>query len=107
MQKFVNLTPHDIRLNDGTVYPPDGTVARVETVYGQPDRDGIVNVYFGQTIGLPAPAPGVFWIVSGMVAEAARQMGRKDCVCPATGHPDAKRNDKGQIVSVPFLSRPV
>lgn len=107
MQKFVNLTSHDIRLNDGTVYPPDGTVARVETVYGQPDRDGIVSVYFGRIVGLPMSTPGVFWIVSATAAEAARQAGRKDCVCPATGHPDTVRNDRGQIVSVPFLSRPV
>lgn len=102
---FVNLTPHVVRLNSGAEFSPDGTVARVETVYG-PVRDGVASVAFGAVRGLPAPAPGVTWIVSAMVAEAARRAGRADCVSPATGHPEAKRDAAGQIVSVPFFVHP-
>jgi len=36
-----------------------------------------------------------------MVLEAGRKIGRNDLVAPATGHPEAIRNEQGQIVSVP------
>jgi hypothetical protein len=36
-----------------------------------------------------------------MVLEAAKAEGRNDCVAPATGHPEVKRNSQGQIDSVP------
>jgi hypothetical protein len=47
----------------------------------------------------------VIYIVSGLVAQAPSVRGRSDVVSPATGHPDAKRNSAGQIVSVPGFVR--
>lgn len=31
--KFINLTPHDVKLNDGTIYQASGKVARVENTF--------------------------------------------------------------------------
>jgi hypothetical protein len=102
--KFINLTPHEIRLNDGRVLPPSGTVARVSSAHSPFDENGVCQVNFGEIAGLPSPQDGVLYIVSGMVAAAAK---RPDVVSPATGHPEAKRDERGQIVSVPGFVRAV
>lgn len=119
--KLINLTPHTVRLNRGTEFPPSGQVARVQATHelegwlsDGPDgavelgdeffRDAI-PVYapvFGQVEGLPEPAKGTVFIVSGKVAAACR--GRDDVVCPATGHAETVRLD-GQVRSVPGFSR--
>jgi hypothetical protein len=98
INSYVNLTPHEIRLNDGRVFPPAGVVARVSTSHTPFDENGVCAVQFGEIVGLPAPQDGILYIVSGMVAAAAK---RNDVVSPATGHPDAKRDERGQIISVP------
>lgn len=95
MKKFINLTPHIIRMNDGREYPTEG-VARVTTSYTEFEND-IAKVIFGDIVGLPDPQDGVVYIVSALVAQAAD---RSDVVSPATGHPDAIR-ENGQIISVP------
>lgn len=60
---------------------------------------------FGEVQGLPDQQADTVYIVSAMVLDAAKASGRTDCVAPATGHPDVKRNDKGQLLSVPgFVS---
>lgn len=100
---FVNLTPHQIHLNDGTVYQPSGQVARVEAHYGPFDSNGICRVRFGEVENLPGMAHDVRYIASAMVAAAVPH--RPDVISPATGHPDAVRVD-GQIVSVPGFVRP-
>jgi len=112
MQKFLNLTKHPIKLNDGTVFSPSGILARLdtdiailktigntkifETEYKQPiftDEDGKeVNVSKDDII-----------IVSGMMIKPLRKMGY-DAVGPATAHPETKRNDKGFVESVPGLT---
>ena len=102
MKTYINLTPHAIRLNDGREFPPSGTVARVSASYTPFDGDGVCQAVFGQVQGLPAPQPGVIYIVSALVAQAAR---REDVVSPATGHPEARRDSNGQIVSVPGFVR--
>jgi len=102
MAQFINLTPHPINLNDGRVFPPSGVVARVASSHTQFDADGIASVVFGDVTGLPDQQDGVCLIVSALVAQAAK---RPDVVSPATGHPDAVRNDKGHIVSVPGFVR--
>jgi len=96
--KIVNLTPHQVRLNSGAEFAPSGTVARVRAEYTGPDEDGIYVVTFGQVQNLPAPEPGTLYVVSAMVAQAAK---RADVVSPATGHPEAIRDASGQIKSVP------
>lgn len=96
--EFINLTPHAIALNDGRVFPPSGSIARVSAGYSEFDEAGVCRATFGDVTGLPDTRPGVILIVSGMVAAATK--GRADVVAPATGHPGAIRKD-GQIVSVP------
>ena len=100
--KFVNLTPHAISLNCGTTFPPSGIVARVSTRHTPFDGDGIAELSFGEVADLPDPEEGTIYIVSGLVASAAK---RADVVSPATGHPDTVRNEKGHIVSVPGFVR--
>ena len=97
--KFINLTPHDIVLNDGTVYHSSG-VARLTDTYSDFDADRICSVTYGGITNLPLPEPGIRYIVSSMVLTAGKAMGRTDLVAPATGHPECKRQN-GEIISVP------
>lgn len=99
--KYINLTQHIVRRNDGSEYQPSGIVARVATVYSDFDADGIASVSFGQVNGLPEPEAGTVFIVSAMVASAAK---RSDVVSPATGHKDCVRRD-GNVWSVPGFVR--
>lgn len=105
--KFVNLTPHDIKLNDGTIYPATGKVARVENVFSN-FCCGISKVFYGEIENLPEPEDGVYYIVSAMVLAAnnnkPRHSRRGDLVAPATGHPDCLR-ENGFIISVPGFVR--
>ena len=96
----LNLTPHVIRLNDGSSYQPSGVVARVSAEYKElpSSHPPCYSVVYGEVTGLPEPQDGVDHIVSGMVAAACK--GRHDLLVPATGHPDAVRKD-GQVYSVP------
>ena len=41
MATYINLTPHPISLNDGRVFAPSGTVARVTTIL-----TGVVMVHY-------------------------------------------------------------
>lgn len=101
---FINLTPHNIVLTDGTVFPPSGTIARVTVSHSEFNSDGICEAVFGEIQGLPDPQEGVIYIASGMIASALKGI-RNDIVSPATGHPLCIRNEKGQIVSVPGFIR--
>lgn len=98
---FVNLTPHAIILNDGTVFQPSGNVARVSATFTD-FEDGICRQQFGEVTGLPNPQDGTMFIVSALVLAATD---REDVVAPATGHPLCIRNEKGLIVSVPGFIR--
>ena len=104
MKNFKNLTPHDICLNDGTVYPKTGEIARVTTAYEPFDENGITKQTFWEVEWLPETTEDIMLIVSGMVLSAL-QWSREDVVAPATGHPDVKRNEKWQITSVPGFTR--
>ena len=105
--KFINLTPHDIKLNDGTIYPATGKVARVENTFSN-CCCGISKVFYGEIENLPEPEDGVYYIVSAMVLAAnnsqPRCRRRGDLVAPATGHLNCKR-ENGFIVSVPGFVR--
>lgn len=101
---FINLTPHAVALNDGTLFPSEG-IARVSASFSAPDSNNICSQVFGDVTGLPEPQEGLFFIVSALVLSAAKEAGRTDCVAPATGHPDTVRNAAGHIVSVPCFVR--
>ena len=106
-RKFINLTPHDIKLNDGTIYPATDKVARVENTFSN-FCCGISKVFYGEIENLPEPEDGTYYIVSAMVLAANNSKPkcrrRGDLVSPATGHPDCKR-ENGFIVSVPGFVR--
>ena len=106
-EKFINLAPHDIKLNDGTVYPATGKIARVANTFSN-FCCGISKVFYGEIENLPEPEDGTYYIVSAMVLAAnnsqPRCRRRGDLVAPATGHPECKR-ENGFIVSVPGFVR--
>lgn len=102
--QFKNFTPHAVALNNGTVFISEG-IARVSASFSAPDTNGICSQVFGDVTGLPDPQDNVFFIVSALVLSAAKEAGRKDCVAPATGHPETIRNQAGHIVSVPCFVR--
>lgn len=97
VKEFINLTPHSIYLNDGTLFPASGNIARVSVSFKE-TGNGFYTQVFGKVENLPASVEGVYYIVSAMVFSATD---RKDVVAPATGHPECVRNGKGQIISVP------
>lgn len=120
--KFINLTDHIVRLNDGTEYQPSGTVARVKTEYLQSSITPLLFYSGVSSIdGLPtevtvrgSDCPDCvhkrkdgytctmecvnMYIVSGIVKAACPE--RMDLVTPATGHPDCVRRE-GKVWSVP------
>ena len=102
-KKFINLTPHTITLNNGASYASQG-VCRVSNSFTSFDDNGVCDVVYGDIVGLPEPSANTLYIVSALVLSAAKAAGRKDCVAPATGHPDCVRKD-GFIVSVPGFVR--
>lgn len=95
---FINLTPHDINLNNGKVYKVSGKLARVSSEVIMKE-DGFYRQNFSEVVGLPDYKEGVYLIVSGIVLQAEKK--RKDLVSPATSHPNCKRNSLGNIISVP------
>lgn len=100
--QFVNCTPHDLTLNDGTIIPASGVVARVSASFTDFDNNGVCQQVFGDVTGIPEKEEGTLYIVSALVLAASN---REDLVAPATGHPACVRNEKGQIVSVPGFVR--
>ena len=98
---FVNLTPHSIKLNDGTIFEPSGVIARVAADLQEVGTINGVKLFrqtFGEVEGLPEEIPGTIYIVSAMVLAASN---RNDLIAPATSHKDVVRNENGQIISVP------
>ena len=102
MATYINLTPHAIALNDGRIFAPSGSVARVTSSFSD-IVDDVCEVQYGEVENLPVACDGVVFIVSAMVLGACK--GRNDVVAPATGHPQTIRNEKGHIVSVPCFVR--
>jgi hypothetical protein len=112
--KIVNLTPHPITLiaptGERTVIEASGAVARVATVPGAVEaRAGFPCLVAGPTLygaveELPAPTPGVVWVVSALVLGALAGQGRDDVFAPGTGPNDgAERNEKGHVTGVTRL----
>lgn len=105
MAKFVNCTPHALTLilGDHTLnIEPSGSVPRVSSnITTLPsielENDGIfvpiTKSVLGELTGLPAPAPNTFYIVSLIVAQKAKELGRNDILSP-----NVVRDDKGNII---------
>ena len=85
---FVNCTEHNINYieADGsiTVIPTSGDVVRVTLVNSDVKRVGGFTLerirHNGEIIGLPAPRPGTYFIVSALCKVYLRN--RDDVVCP-------------------------
>ena len=97
-----NLTPHAVNVGE-VILPPSGVVARVSASYVECGTIENIPVYrqeYGSVVDLPDPEDGVVLVVSAIVA-AALKGSRPDVVALATGHPEVRRNEQGQIQSVP------
>ena len=110
---IVNLTPPALVLlgpsGEETIIPPSGAVARVTSRPGAAEAVEGVPVpvigapAFGEVEGLPAPVPGTYYLVSGLVAS---RTSRADVLAPATGPNDNPRRDEaGRITGVRALVR--
>ena len=95
---FVNLTPHVLNIieEDGSVYtlPASGQVARIETTRNVAyvmDGIEIFETVYGQVTGLPERQPDTAYIVSALVAQAAK---RSDVYSPG----ELVRNEAGQVI---------
>lgn len=106
--KIVNLTPHEVTVKtDGgeIVIPPSGQVARcaekhspapaLETEAGSIP---ITRASYGAVEGLPAPQPGVVYIVSALVLAAVPE--RVDIFAPGP----AIRDGEGRVVACSGLT---
>lgn len=99
----VNLTPHPVTVGGRTI-PPSETVARVSVVPAPAGTFAAIPLttqQAGEVVGLPAPIPGVLWVVSGMVraALAAGPDPRLDLVSPG----DLVRDVDGRVVGCESL----
>jgi hypothetical protein len=104
---LVNLTPHEITImGEGwkLSIPASGTVARcaerktpVGVIYCDGVEIPIIRISFGEVTNLPEPKEDTIYIVSSIVASAAK---RDDVLVVA----DLVRNDQGQIVGARKLA---
>jgi len=113
--KIVNCTKHSINLNDGTSFEPTKHFARVTSIHTMSQSivcetkntsqkhiiAPVFDITYDKIEGLPDPQFDTVYIVSTIALNAAKSIGRTDCMAPATGHQDAVRNDLGHILSVP------
>jgi hypothetical protein len=101
--EIINLTPHSVTVA-GQTFAPSGTVARVASESSQIGSVNGIPLY-ATTYGLPTgtglPTPGVYYIVSRMVAEAAKAAGwdTGNMVVPY----GLIRDDQGRVVAAQGL----
>lgn len=104
--KVVNLTPHTVTVRNEAgdrLFAPSGQVARVATHSAKVVEFDGIPVYeqtFGDIEGLPDPEEGTIFIVSMVVREAAKKIGRDDVVSPDTSPQGAIRDEQGRIIAV-------
>lgn len=124
---LINLTPHTIdvfrredvvpdfgrgfKIASQGVVPamiiPSSGIARVATAETDDGEIGGVPVLkqeYGAIAGLPKPRKGVFYIVSGLTAQAARAQGRSTDDLLLTTR--LVRNESGSIVGCAAFARP-
>jgi hypothetical protein len=102
MTKVVNLTPHEINIvgEQNRNILPSGQVARVTEEIkrvGTVDGIPIIHKTFGEVEGLPEPQSDTVFIVSLLVAQAAKRI---DVL--AIG--ETVRNEKGQVIGAKSLA---
>jgi hypothetical protein len=106
---LVNLTPHPVAIygnnpvEDGPkeVIPPSGTVTRLATIdLGTQFSDTAVYelVEYGHAHDLPARQPGIYHVVSLVVALACH---RDDLLAPYI----EVRNDEGTMIGCRYLQK--
>lgn len=114
MAKFVNLTPHPVRIadaNGNVLIEIPSSMKEFPAVRAIQDNshhlfevDGIpvVEARFGSATWVPPMEPNTFYIVSSITASALAQMfpNREDFLVPDTGD-DCIRDEKGQ----PYASK--
>lgn len=96
---IVNLTPHEITVDDVS-FPPAATPARCEEITssaGYFDSLPLVTKRYGQVVNLPDPYPNTMYIVSMMVRQACP--GRPDLASPG----DLIRDENGRILGAKNL----
>ena len=111
-KKVINLTPHDITFRTkgdaiGRIFRASRQVARAtQSDEDAPEFDRMPTVRrtMGSVEGVPAPEPGVTYIVSAFCLPSLA--GREDVVAPDTGPGSAIRGDDGQIAAVQRWIRP-
>ena len=102
---IVNATPHAINFMDGNnavirVFPPSGICPRCSVsreVVGTIDGIPVNKSVFGEVVGLPEYKEDTIYIVSRVVAEAAK---RDDLFVVD----DAVRDDQGRIIGCRALA---
>ena len=102
-----NATPHAVMIygeNNEVLktFEPTGVVPRCTVTrkqIGEIDGIPLNTSVFGQVEGLPDPEEGVVWIVSRVVAEAAKERG--DLLVTD----DAVRDDQGRIIGCRALAK--
>lgn len=121
MATIINCTPHAVTLIDSTsvvfnpsnrhwegtpvvkaTFAPSGILPRcrqTEEVCGEIDGIEVVKTVFGEVEGLPEPVEGTFYIVSSLVAQAAK--GRDDLLIPGR----CVRNEAGQVLGCTCFGR--
>ena len=103
---MLNLTPHAIVIRNengvDTIYPPSGTVARVEMeerVIQLVDGIPVISRHATGVSGLPTEGQ---FIVSSMVLDALDDVYHMAAFAPDTGSTSI-RNEKGNVVAVTRL----
>jgi hypothetical protein len=99
--KIINLTPHEVVVVGGNgevlaKFPPSGQIARcavTRTQTGNINGIPVSKSVMGEIQDLPGEEDDTVYIVSRVVAEAAKGM-RYDLVIPD----DAVRDDQGRII---------
>lgn len=106
---FVNLTPHNIIVEDKNgkeiEIKPTGVVARVSTTQNLINIIEGIEIFetqFGEVENLPEPKADTIYVVSAMVLSAVKNT-RNDVFAPNTSK--ANRNELGHITSVRGLTR--
>ncbi len=117
-QKFVNFTPHDIKIYDPAgerivrTIPRSGLVCRFRDPTGEPriagELDGIRVVEATlldrqELVNLPDPELGTVFITSILCLSAARALDRRDVVAPDTDQGVVRCPSTGGIIGITRL----